>query len=95
MQEAPDAASASDAEAAQELASQGFPTDPNAETAICLLMSATDASKAGERDEATRYTLRARDLVGEDACAALIQLIHESDAELEAERAEVEGGADA
>ena len=95
MQEAPDAASASDDEAAQELASQGFPTDPNAEIAICLLMCATDASKAGERDEATRYTLRARDLVGDDACAALIQLIHESDAELEAERAEVEGGADA
>lgn len=93
--EAPDAASASDEETSQALESQGFPTDPNAEIAICLLMCATDASREGKRDEATRYTLRARDLVGEDACAALIKLIRDSDAELAAQKAQAEGDADA
>ena len=48
-------------------------------------MCATDAAQEGDRNEATRYTLRARDLVGEDAAKALIQLIRETDAELAAE----------
>ena len=30
--------------------------------------------------------MRARDLVGEEACAAIIKLVRESDAELNAER---------
>ena len=33
-----------------------------------------------------RLTVRARDLVGEEACAAIIKLVRESDAELNAER---------
>lgn len=86
--EAPDAAKASEEETNKVLEEQGFPTTPNAEIAICLLMCATDASQAGDRDEATRLTIRARDLVGEDAAKALIQLIHESDAELAAEQAD-------
>ena len=69
------------------LSDQGVPTSPNAEVAICLLMCASDAAKAGDRDEATRLTVRARDLIGDQAAKALIQLIHESDAELAAERA--------
>lgn len=88
MAEAPEEASASEEEAVKALEDQGFETDPNAEIAICLLMCATDAAQAGDRNEATNYTLRARDLVGEDAAKALIQLIHESDAELAAERAQ-------
>ncbi len=90
--EAPDAANASEEETTKALEEQGFPTTPNAEIAICLLMCATDASRAGDRDEATRLTVRARDLVGEDAAKALIQLIHESDAELAAERARATAG---
>ncbi len=54
----------------------------------------------GDRDEAARLTVRARGLVGEDACRALVQLIRESDAELAREQgagapAEGEEGADA
>ncbi len=88
MAEAPEEANAPEEEAVKALADQGFEADPNAEIAICLLMCATDAAQAGERNEATNYTLRARDLVGEDAAKALIKLIHESDAELAAERAQ-------
>ena len=76
-----------EARATGALSDQGVPTSPNAEVAICLLMCASDAAKAGDRDEATRLTVRARDLIGEQAAKALIQLIHESDAELAAERA--------
>lgn len=86
MDEAPDAAELSEDEATSALAAQGVPTDPNAEIAICLIMCATDASQAGDCDEAARLTLRARDLVGEDAVRALIRLVRESDAELAAER---------
>ena len=85
MAEAPEEANASEEEAARALEEQGFEADPNAEIAICLLMCATDAAQEGDRNEATRYTLRARDLVGEDAAKALIQLIRETDAELAAE----------
>lgn len=94
MQEAPDAAEASDEETARALGEQGLSAEPNAEIAICLLMCATDAARAGDRDAATRYTLRARDLVGEDACSALIRLIRESDAELASEREAGAGGSD-
>ena len=68
-----------------ELALQGVPTSPSAEIAICLIMCATDAASDGAQ-EATRLTVRARDLVGEEACAAIIKLVRESDAELNAER---------
>ena len=80
-------ASEPDGAAVTELANQGIETNANAEIAICLLMCASDAAAEGDRDQAARYTLRARDLIGQDACAALIQLIHESDAELAEERA--------
>ena len=48
-------------------------------------MCATDAASDGDKQEATRLTVRARDLVGEEACAAIIKLVRESDAELNAE----------
>lgn len=85
--EHPEADELTDAEAFAELERQGVPTSPNAEIAICLIMCATDAAAAGDANEATRLTIRARDLVGADAAKALIQLVRESDAELARERA--------
>lgn len=82
----PDAADESDEHVMGELALQGVPTSPSAEIAICLIMCATDAASDGDKQEATRLTVRARDLVGEEACAAIIKLVRESDAELNAER---------
>ncbi|MEE0262785.1 MAG: hypothetical protein UDU69_04145 [Collinsella sp.] len=82
----PDAAEESDEHVMGELALQGVPTSPSAEIAICLIMCATDAASDGDKQEATRLTVRARDLVGEEACAAIIKLVRESDAELNAER---------
>ena len=49
-------------------------------------MCATDAADEGDRNEATRLTLLARDLVGAPACEALLRLIRESDAELSNEQ---------
>ena len=43
-------------------------------------MCATDAADAGDRNLATELTLRARDLVGEQASMALVELIRESGA---------------
>ena len=60
--------------------------------AICLIMCATDAAAQGKTDEATRFTIRARDLVGAPAAKALIQLVREADAELKAERAGAASG---
>lgn len=70
-----------DAEATDLLAAEGLPDGANAEIAVCLLMCATDAAAAGARGEAATLTLRARDLVGEPAAKALLELIRESDAE--------------
>jgi hypothetical protein len=61
------------------LAEVGLPEGANAEVAICLLMCATDAAAAGDRNLATELTLRARDLVGEAACMTLVALIREAD----------------
>lgn len=72
--------SVTDAEAAELLAAEGLPDGANAEIAICLLMCASDAASAGERDLATALTLRARDLVGEPAAMALLELIRSSEA---------------
>ena len=77
---------APDAQVFAELELQGVPTALNADIAVCLIMCATDAAAAGDTDEATRLTVRARDLVGADAAKALIKLIRESDAELARER---------
>lgn len=69
---------------------QGIATNPSAEIAVCLLMCASDAAAAGAQNEATNLTLRARDLIGEEACSALAKSIRESDAELAQERADKE-----
>lgn len=69
----------SDEEAHDLLEAEGLPDAANAEIAICLLMCASDAASMGYRDVATTLTVRARDLVGEDACMALLALIHEGD----------------
>ena len=61
------------------LAAEGLPDGANAEIAVCLLMCAGDAATAGARDVAANLTLRARDLVGEPAAKALLELIHETD----------------
>ena len=68
-----------DAEMSELLAAEGLPDGANAEVAVCLLMCAGDAAAAGARDVATNLTLRARDLVGEPAAKALLELIHEAD----------------
>ena len=85
--EHPETADVADEEAFAELEAAGVPAALNADIAICLIMCATDAAAAGDADEATRLIIRARDLVGADAAKALIQLVHESDAELARERA--------
>ena len=69
----------SDAEMSELLAAEGLPDGANAEIAVCLLMCAGDAAAAGARDVAANLTLRARDLVGEPAAKALLELIHETD----------------
>lgn len=69
----------SDAEMSELLAAEGLPDGANAEIAVCLLMCAGDAGTAGARDVAANLTLRARDLVGEPAAKALLELIHETD----------------
>jgi hypothetical protein len=76
--------SVTDDEARDLLAAEGLPDGANAEVAVCLLMCATDAAAEGDRNTATNLTVRARDLVGEDACKALIKLMRESDAEMSA-----------
>ena len=80
----------SDSEASELLAAEGLPDGANAEIAVCLLMCATDAAAAGARDEAATLTLRARDLVGEPAAKALLELIRESDEDLAAEGGEAD-----
>ena len=74
-----DPAGMTDGEAAELLEAEGLPAGANADVAICLLMCAGDAAAAGERNVATNLTLRARDLVGEKACMALLELINGDD----------------
>lgn len=78
--------SLSDEETRDILFAEGLPEGANAEVAICLLMCATDAAALGDRYTATELTIRARDLVGEPAAMALLQLIREGDKELEAQK---------
>lgn len=80
--EHPELADRSDTEVNGAVEAEGLATGANAEIAVCLLMCATDAAAEGDRNEATRLTLLARDLIGAPACEALIRLIRESDAEL-------------
>lgn len=70
----------SDDEVEALLAEEGLPDGANADIAVCLLMCASDAAAADARDVAANLTLRARDLVGEAAAKALLELIRESDA---------------
>lgn len=42
-------------------------------------MCAGDAARDGDRNTAAALTLRARDLVGEPACKALLELINSTD----------------
>ena len=91
--EAPEAAQITDDTALGAIAAEGLPAGANAEVCICLLMCASDAIESGDTGEAARLTVRARNLIGEDACRALIQLIRASDAELAAEKGQVAGGA--
>ena len=72
--------SLTDAEAREEFAGEGLPEGANAEVAVCLLMCAGDAAEMGDRALATDLTIRARDLVGAPAAAALLELIHDSGA---------------
>lgn len=76
-----DPAHMTDEEASQVLAAEGLPDGANAEIAVCLLMCAADAAEMGQRNVATNLTVRARDLVGEKAAMALLQLIRSSDEE--------------
>ena len=69
-----------DEEATQLLAAEGLPDGAHAEIASCLLMCASDVAAAGDRELATTLTLRARDLVGEPAAMALLELIRSSEA---------------
>ena len=57
------------------LEEEGLPAGANAEVAVCLLVSAAEAAEAGQRDLATTFTVRARDLIGAPAAAQLLELI--------------------
>ena len=80
-----------DAEMTELLAAEGLPDGANAEIAVCLLMCASDAAASGARDVAATLTLRARDLVGEPAAKALLELIRETDAADATERPDAPG----
>ena len=73
--------SVDDDEARDLLAQEGLPDGANAEMAVCLLLCASDAAAARDRNLAADLTRRARDLVGEGACMALLKLIREEDDE--------------
>ena len=49
--------------------------------AACLLICASNAARAGQKADATAYTLRARDLVGEPAAMSLLRAIQAAEAE--------------
>lgn len=66
--------------------SEGIPEGANAEMAICLIMCATDLAQVGHVNEATHLTIRARDLVGEQACRALIALVRGEASDTDAEK---------
>lgn len=68
-----------DDEADEVLEAEGLPSAANAEIAVCLLMCAADAAELGQAKVATNLTVRARDLVGEKACMALLALIRGDD----------------
>ena len=82
----PEAADLSEDVVMEALSAEQIPAGPCADIVICLLTCATDAAREGDRDEATRLTVRARDLVGQETCAELVKLIRQNDAELARDR---------
>ena len=76
-----DPAGVSESEARSLLAAEGLPAGANAEMAACLLICASNAARAGEKNDATSFTLRARDLVGEPAAMSLLRAIQAAEAE--------------
>lgn len=76
-----DPAGVSESEARALLAAEGLPAGANAEMAACLLICASNAARAGQKHDATAYTLRARDLVGEPAAKSLLRAIQAAEAE--------------
>lgn len=68
-----------DEEMTELLGKEGLPDGANADIAVCLLFCASDAADFGNRNLATELTIRARDLVGTEACKALLELIHADD----------------
>lgn len=73
--------SLSDQEAADALSAEGLPYGANAEIAICLLQCALDEAQQGNKEDAARFTLRSRDLIGEPASMALLKALREVDDE--------------
>lgn len=71
--------SVTDEETTELLGKEGLPDGANADIAVCLLFCASDAAELGNRNLATELTVRARDLVGTDACRALLELIHKDE----------------
>ena len=88
-----DPESLTEQEATDVLSAEGLPFGASAEIAICLLECGLDAARAGERDEATSFIIRARDLVGEPAAMTLLDALREADADIAKEKGE--GGGDA
>lgn len=82
---ASDPDSIADERASELLAAEGLPDAANAEVAVCLLMCASDAARAGDKAQATSWMVQARDLVGAPAAAALLELINESESDGEGE----------
>lgn len=76
-----DPAGVSESEARSLLAAEGLPAGANAEMAACLLICASNAARAGEKNDATSFTLRARDLVGEPVAMSLLRAIQAAEAE--------------
>ncbi|WP_322153316.1 tetratricopeptide repeat protein [Paratractidigestivibacter sp.] len=76
-----DPAGVSDSEVRGLLADEGLPCGANPEVAACLLICASNAVRAGEKNDAAGFTLRARDLVGEPAAMGLLRAIQAAEAE--------------
>lgn len=76
-----DPAGVSDDKAGSLLEAEGLPRGASAEIAACLLICASNAARAGQKHDATAYTLRARDLVGEPAAMSLLRAIQAAEAE--------------
>ena len=71
-------------EVSEVLAQEGLPEGANAEIALTLIMCATDAQALGDANSAMELLMRARGLVGDEVCLALVDLIHEADEEIAA-----------